>query len=233
MKIAIVGTAAFSRGTAPYDDPSWYIIGHGYWSTTVKRYDAWLELHDLTNAENIPGQVVNTNFLTDTKKPLYIQAPHPLAPNGKVFPIEKIKKMGVRNLTGTTAMAMAWAIMEMRPTLERTKKPQDWLGLWGVEMIERGEWELQRAGVMHFLDVCDLLNIQIMLPEGSDLLSHPKIYAYDKETGSERKVREYLDVARQDLLDRKTSEIENQVNIGVAQGQITILEMVERGSLNG
>lgn len=234
MKIALVGTAEFSRKIAPYGDDSWLIWGHGYWDTVMRRYDAWFDIHNFSNAKNVPGQEKNINFLTDTGKPLYVQAEHPLAPNGVVYPIEKILRLfGDRNATSTTAFMMMLAVLKMRPTLCRTQEPQDRIGLWGVEMVEPGEWRLQREGVMHMLDVCTMMNIQITLPAGSDLRRKPKIYAYEKETGSERKVREYLAVARASKDELEEEGVNHNFKMGVAHGRIAVLEMVARGSLNG
>lgn len=244
MKIAIVGTAEFSRVDAPYNDKSYEIWGQGFWSPEVKRFDRWFEVHDLDipllgSGNGKTGHEQNDNILTESPfagsgKPIYIQRPHPAIPNGVVYPIEEMLLLfGVRHATSTTAFMMMMAIKMLRPTLSRTEKPRDRLGLWGIEMIESEEYRLQRAGVEHFLGMCVTLNIPVTLPDGCDLRATAKIYAYEKETGKEKKLRLFREDSQAKLARLEDQGEALNKKISFHHGVHRALDILGRGQVNG
>ena len=108
MKIAIVGTAEFSRSLAPYDDESWTIYGQGAWQRPVRRWNRWFEIHRL---DELNGYENNLAFLTDSAKPIMVQEADPAIPNGVVYPLDDILgKFGRQGLTSTTTLMMAYAL---------------------------------------------------------------------------------------------------------------------------
>lgn len=232
MKIALVGTAEFSRAIAPYDDESWEFWGCGHWNSAVRRYEMWFEMHKL---DELQGCEKNCNLLTQSGRPVMVQKKDKLIPNGEVYPIKEMCLMfGARHFSSTPAYMMAFAIAKI--LVERQERGDNTLGrlgMWGMEMMGKGEYTLQRAGIEHFLDQCVFLKIPVTLPKGCDLRRMPKLYAYEGETGIERKHRELIEHSNSRIAQL---EMEGQVingKTGYHHGFIEAVTLLGEGRENG
>ena len=162
-----------------------------------------------------------------------LQREHPLIPNGVVYPIEKvIKRYGRRHFTSTVAYMFAVAINEILS--ERIRLDDDHigeLGCWGIEMVI--EYELQRAGVEHFLDLCVFLQIPVFLPEGCSLLRTARLYAYETETATEKNHRKLIAKSEGRIVELEEAGQGIITKTGYHHGVIDTLKLLGEGRPNG
>ena len=239
MKIAIVGTAKASRHLAPYGALQWAPPNGEIWCCggydfSVKRYDRWFEIHDrsvsLPNAmSGKTGWEMNDDVLAQTKMPVFVQEPRDGADHEEKFPIkETISMMGDRNFTSTPAFMMATAILRLRSDLCRTPEPQDMIGIWGIEMLVEDEHDDQRAGMHHFIDLCIVMNIEVLLPAGSGLIARPRVYAYEKETAEARRYRKLAESAQRRIDDLEANGQENSRRLHYEKGVLDTIKLLGR-----
>jgi len=161
-KIALVGTAPSSTA-APVDDPSYEIWGVSSRAAHITRADRWFELHRL---DGEPPEWANEwrrqlrSWIDET--PLVMFYPEPnLAKNIWPYPFEKIKeRFGTFFMTSTFSWMMAMAIDELRPT-RFSKGKNDEIFICGVEMEAGSEYEQQRAGFRHMIQLAAELGITV------------------------------------------------------------------------
>lgn len=138
MKIGIVGAHPGTRLAAPYRDEGWTIWACSFRNVgELPRWDLWFELHDPPGHDKyIAWLAKQPNLMVRTEK---VQS---LLPNAQVYPEVELRKVfGPFFFTSSIAYMLAMAL---------SHDPTD-IGLWGVGMHKREEYEYQRPGCHHFI----------------------------------------------------------------------------------
>jgi len=184
VKIAILGTAPSSVRLAPFNDPQWQI-----WACSpgtypiLPRCDAFFELHRQEAPvigrpdQQVPWLSPEYWMWMAKQKLVYMAAPHQDIPNSVRYPFEQmLQKYGYYNFTSSIAWMLALAIEQ----IEAAKKAGDVgphsIGMWGVDMAATEEYGYQRSGCQFFVQIAADLDIQIVLPPESDLMTPPALY---------------------------------------------------------
>lgn len=200
MKIALIGSAPSSVQLAPYDDPSWTIWGCSPGALPhARRIDTWFELHPLDHV-SIGADYIKQLAAID--RPVYLIEPSQAIPKGLRYPREEMtEQFGPYFWSSSLSWMLALAI---------SQKPEA-IGLWGVDMSANEEYQYQRPGCHHFLQVAKDRGIQVELPDQSDLLRAPSPYGYVFGSKMYRKLR-----TRAEELDARiaaaAAEYENKRN---------------------
>lgn len=164
MRIAIIGSAPSSAGLAPYEDPSWTIWGCSPGAIPhARRIDAWFELHYYIPEEPTRSGMVETylKWLRELGKPIYMLEQYADIPTAVKYPKQDVyNAFGPYFYTSSVAWMLALAILQ---------QPEE-IGLWGIDMAARDEYEYQRAGCHHFLQIARHRGIKITAPLQSDIL---------------------------------------------------------------
>ncbi len=221
-KIAVLGTASATLPDAPFDDPEWTIWGIGLNpETTIRRWDAWWEIHNTEEFTRDYGPHVK--WLIEQRGPIYVKQDEHKFKNPVIFPMDRIQKefpaeVEAGFLSSSTAFMLAWAIMQ---------NPTD-IGIWGVDMFSSGEYEDQRAGCQHFLIKAEDRGIKLHIPDKCDILKGGRIYSYDKETPMEASLKRKLEIFtnQRGMLQQQQMEINNKV--AVLNGSIETMNYVIR-----
>jgi hypothetical protein len=168
LKIAILGSAPSSLNLAPFNDPEWTIWGCSPGAAPhAKRSDAWFELHAWSNPALTPQY---REFLAKQGL-VYMIHPVKEVPGSAAFPLNGvIAEFGRYFFTSTPAWMIALAIQQ---------KPET-IGLWGIDMSAQGEYDFQRPGCQHFLEIAQTRGIQVVCPAESDLLEPPPLYGFSE-----------------------------------------------------
>jgi len=201
MRIAILGTAPSSVRLAPFGDSSWQI-----WACSpgtypiLPRCEKFFEIHRWE-----PGVIGRPETQKSWFSPEYVMwlaqrecgvvmtIPAPEIKNAIALPVKQLTdKYGHFNFTSTIAWMLAMAIEEILEQRAKTTAsakqaeadgqrnfcapPPDMIGLWGVDMAATEEYGYQRAGCQFFVQLAADLDIQIVLPPESDLMTPPPLY---------------------------------------------------------
>lgn len=213
MKVAIVGTAPH-RSEAPFDDPEWTI-----WACSPKnigqvpRFDAWFELHDVSNPIYCPAHLAS--FLNERHAaPVYMQERFwGSFPDAKPFPFARLtEKYGECFFTSSIAWMLAFALEQ--DDIER-------IGIYGVDMGHATEYQDQRWGCQHFMALAKARGIPIDLPPASKLATRSRLYGLEDMSPAERAMRRRVD-------DLKKAEQQNRRNADMQLGAITAIEDILR-----
>ena len=173
MKIALLGSSP-TLSLAPFNDPSWEIWACSDGTAMIPRCDLRFELHPFEFLKREP-RYQNGSYFEDymdylKSLPVYLQEKSPDFPFSMTYPKdEMVRKYGPFFFTSSIAWMMALA-------LER--KP-DKIGLWGVSMAADEEYGRQRPGFHYFYEMARRQGVEIILPEGCDLLTRPKWEGFD------------------------------------------------------
>jgi len=160
--IAIVGLAGQSRDRAPFHDPEWELWGlNSVWHQVPRgvKWDRYFELHDLTTSK--------LARLSRLKCQIYQRRNFPFTEIMEEF--DKPKPY----FTSTPAWMMAFAMLLMREEEGRKR-----IGLWGIQMEERIEYNKQRGCLEYLIGRAVERGIEIVLPKGC-LLMRGRLYASD------------------------------------------------------
>lgn len=187
MQIAIIGSAPSSIRLAPYGDPDWQIYGCSPGAYhIVPRVTAWFELHRWE-----PPVVGKADQQVPWFSPEYVQwmakqslvwvsDPTALAdlPGGRLIHWEDLcARYGHYWFTSSIAWMFAIAIDTIRADrATREGQTQDAIGLWGVDMAATEEYGFQRAGCQFFAQLAQAMDIQVIVPQQSDLLVPAPLY---------------------------------------------------------
>ena len=181
LKIALIGSAPSSVRFAPYDDPTWNI-----WSCSpgavpfVKRCNAHFEIHRWEPPNGYTGAKPwftqdYINWLAGLQCPVYAIEHLPELPNSVAYPKDAIlEEFGpyfmASSLSWMVCLAVAAGATE--------------IGLWGVDMAAREEWNFQRTALQCLLwHISDAnkhspYKIKVTLPPESDLWAPPVLYGF-------------------------------------------------------
>jgi hypothetical protein len=248
MKIAILGTAPSSVRLAPFGDPSWKIWGCSPGLYPIcPRSDAWFEIHRqeapvIGQADKQVPWLSPEYWMWLAKHPrVYMVQPHPQIPNSVALPFDALlDKYGYYFFTSSIAWMMAMAIEEIlsernRMDLEGSKHAdghRDTIGLWGVDMAATEEYGYQRAGCQFFVQLAADLDIDIMLPPESDLMTPPALYGVFESTHMAIKL-----TTRMRELQSTLAQAENALNHAMAmkhrtEGAIDDLRYIQNNWMN-
>lgn len=130
-KLALVGFAASSKDLAPFDDPTWEIVGLNQLYRHIPRADRWIEIHANWNEHVVEG-TDHHKWLAEAPIPIYMAERVPSIPNSVKFPLDRIMKQGGHPdyFTSTVAFVIALAIEEGFKEI----------GLWGIDLIVGDEY---------------------------------------------------------------------------------------------
>jgi hypothetical protein len=181
MRIALIGSAPSSVRFGPYDDPSWVV-----WSCSpgampfIRRCNAHFELHRWEPPDGYTG--AKPWFSPDYIKwmaglpcPVYMIEPVPQIPNSAAYP-----KDAILEEFGPYFMASSLSWMVCLAVAAGAKE----IGLWGVDMAAREEWQFQRTSLQCLLwHISDAnkhspYKIKVTLPPESDLWAPPVLYGF-------------------------------------------------------
>lgn len=109
-KIALCGFASSSRDMAPWDDPTWAVVGMNQLNRHIPRADAWFEIHKEWNTALVPG-TDHAGWLRDCGIPVFMtdDAVESQIPTWVRFPIEPLIAKFNDYYTSTVAHMVAWA----------------------------------------------------------------------------------------------------------------------------
>lgn len=174
-KIAIVGTAPTTFWEAPFNDPEWEIWSLNGAFEQIPRYDLWFEFHSwegMAKEGLHPGYFQNLLKAAEGGK-LYSTEAFPNHPNVRLFPKEEVKALCYRPyFTSSIAWMIGLAILE----------GVDEIGIWGVDMAGKEEYERQRPSCEYLLGLAQGKGIKITLPPSCPLL---RSSLYNEELPSE------------------------------------------------
>lgn len=200
-KLAIVGFAASSKDLAPFDDPTWEIVGLNQLYRHIPRADRWIEIHENWNEHVVEG-TDHHKWLAEAPIPIYMAECVPSIPNSVRFPIERVMQGHVDYFTSTVAFGIALAIQEGFKEV----------GLWGIDLIVGDEYFYQKPCAEFWLGVAHGKGIVVTLPSTSALCKQSHRYGYQKEPESLVKMSE-IAKRRQGLLDERHKRVVELANI--------------------
>lgn len=172
-KLAIVGFAASSKDLAPYDDPSWEIVGVNQLYRHIPRADRWCEIHH-NFLEHVVEGTDHQKWLADAPIPIYMVDRIPGIPNSVRFPIERVMHGHLDYFTSSVAFMIALAIQEGFKEI----------GLWGIDLIVGDEYFYQKPCTEFWIGVAHGKGITMTLPPTTALLKQSHRYGYQSEPQS-------------------------------------------------
>lgn len=202
-KLAIVGFAASSKDLAPFDDPTWEIVGLNQLYRHIPRADRWIEIHANWNDHVVEG-TDHHKWLAEAPIPIYMAERVGSIPNSVKFPLDRIMRQGGHPdyFTSTVAFGIALAIEEGFKEI----------GLWGIDLIVGDEYFYQKPCAEFWLGVAHGKGITITLPHTTALCKQSHRYGYQQEPESLVKMSE-LAKRRQALLDERHKKMIELANI--------------------
>jgi hypothetical protein len=200
-KVAIVGFADGHRHLAPFDDPAFEIWGLNrlHASLPGKRFDRWFELHNL---DMYADDQEHQAFLRSFPGEVYVR-PEDIGkldiPAAVPFPKTEMLEAFLPYFTNTVSWLLGLSLMMEHSTV----------GVWGVDMAQdtllQAEYQVQRPSCEYFLGVCAGRGVEVILPEGSDLLRATHLYGFEEPA----MVTKHL--ARLKELDGRKQTVKQQV----------------------
>lgn len=171
MKIAILATAPQWQ-EAPLDDPNWEVWGiSGNWEVGDK-LDRMYEIHGSSVVLNDCVTRSGYKQLAERLGSKYVVKTKLTGlPQATVFDFEKYIKKHRPYFTSSISWMLAEAI-DQEP---------DEIGLWGVNMAGDSEYVHQKPACTYLLGYAEAKGIKITIPESSELLSAPWLYAYEEK----------------------------------------------------
>jgi hypothetical protein len=200
-KLAIVGFAESSKDLAPFDDPSWEIVGLNQLYRHIPRADRWLEIH-ANFLEHVVEGTDHFKWLSEAPIPIYMVDRVPGIPNSVRYPIERVMHGHLDYFTSTVAFGIALAIEEGFKEI----------GLWGIDLIVGTEYFHQKPCAEFWLGVAHGKGITVTLPRTTALCTQSHRYGYEKEPKSLIAMSELLK-RKQILLDKRHQAIVELANL--------------------
>jgi hypothetical protein len=189
-KVAILGAHPGSRALAPLDDPEWEVwamnsMVHRDRGGRV-RADRCFELHPLAAQSERDWA-----FLRDPPAPVYLFEPDARVPGSVRYPIGRVEEaFGIWPGRPGDLFACTMAYQVALAILERFET----IAFFGVE-LDQGtprERTVERTSLAWWCGMAAGRRIEVRLPFGSTMLTHPLRYGYDYE-GEVAWTRRFLD----------------------------------------
>jgi len=227
MKIAVLGSAPSSVKLAPYSDPTWSIWGCSpRGAELIPRSEAWFEIHPWK-----PGTVHGLHYITFLAShpgPVWMIEERREIPNSRAYPKkEMLAEFGEYFFVSSISWMMAMAIVE----LEKSGDDEKVLGLWGVDMQAKSEYEHQRPACHFFIREADRRGIKIAAPPESDILCPPPLYGFDDTAPRQVKIAAKHAELKQKIRAEKSAIQAAEVRAAYFQGAIEMTEYFQRTKL--
>jgi len=162
-KIAIVGTA-HSKAFAPWDDTSWQLwsLNHTYWD--YARTDRHFDLH---HPDRIRAGGTYFDWLRgEIQRLVMLAEPMEELPAALTYPKEEIMERFGDFFTNSVSWMIALALHE----------GAEEIGLYGVDMAMRSEYEYQRPSVLYFIGLARGMDVKVTLPPYEQLFKKDRFY---------------------------------------------------------
>lgn len=169
-KIAIVGYASSSRDDAPFDDPTFDIMGLNQIYRFLPREDLHADIHENWEEDNVDG-TDHRGWIRDCGIPVLMTKRHDDLPTSVRFPIEECIGVATDYFTSTIALLIAFAI----------RQGYKEIALYGIDLVVGTEYENQRQAAEFWLGVAHGRGITVRLPANCALLKHTHRYGYQRE----------------------------------------------------
>lgn len=170
LKIALIGTAPASRALAPVHDPEWTIWACSPGNLGIPNVSRFYEIHDRKTVVDMYKEK-GLEWLRSLGSKVTVAFDIPELPEARRLPVDEIEaKHDPEFLTSTPAWMMAEAI-----GFER--EPES-IGLWGLDMAADAEYQAQRPGMKHFLELARFCQIKVVLPPNTPLNHRPLPYPF-------------------------------------------------------
>ena len=163
-KVAIVGRAG-THASAPWRDTEWEIWGMPWIS--YPRVDRLFEIHDQKSTDLLPECDGDPSWLPQAQEkykdiPVYCDPSRMWAFNKAIeYPLDAVCKfLPFPSLETTISYEIALALME----------GVDEIGLWGIHMMGRGEFQWQRPSVTYLIGLAQGMGVKVTIPPGSPLM---------------------------------------------------------------
>lgn len=197
MKVAIVGTAPQWQ-EAPFEDTSWKIWGVSGLFPAAPRINRLYEIHDLKTYEaGVKPREGFEEFALSMKEHFFCHPDLPF-PEATKYDFEKRLKHFGPYFTSSVGWMIADAILE----------GAEEIGIWGVNMAHETEYGYQKPGCTFLLGWARALGIKITIPDTSELLAAPWIYAYQPKPpvlianeDRKEKYRQNIKLAEQNMMN--------------------------------
>jgi hypothetical protein len=221
-RVALIGFGE-TRTQAPFGDEGVTIYGLNELYKHLPRWDEWIEIHDEASL-GLTDRVGPEQVLAETRAHrAWLEQPHDgktiwmqqrfcdgRFPAARPFPLAELGvQFGTllghewRYFTSTVALMLAQMIAAGRDAAWRVTEPDqavDWIGLYGIDLSSRPEYEHQRPCVEFFVGFARGVGITVHLAEGSAILQSDHIYGFERPVGEEGPVsRSRLQLRRQRL----------------------------------
>jgi len=153
MKIAILGAHPSSLANAPYRDKDWTIWACSFRNMgVIPRHDLWFELHEPLGHEKYVSWLARQPDVM-----VRSAVGKEILPNASVYPETELRsQFGSFFFTSSIAYMLALAV---------SRKPKS-IGLWGVQMAQKHEYEYQRPGCQYFIQKAWDAGIEVIAPRG-------------------------------------------------------------------
>lgn len=198
-RIALIGTAE-SGVDAPFADPDYEIWGVSARLEYVTRATRWFELHRLDGEPRAFAdgwRKTVKEFSHDVELVMFYPEPD-LGPKVTQYPTERItSRFGTFFMQSTFSWMMALAIDEMCPLGEKWEPGE--IALFGVDMEYDTEYQEQRAGLRHFIDLARVLGITITRLADGGLSYEPVPYPFWQDDPLMSKLAKRAESNRQKL----------------------------------
>jgi len=171
LKIAVVGFASNSRDLAPFKDTSWQIWGLNNLWQYIPRFDAWWEVHDPAQIEQLYGPEY-VKFLKELKKPLFMQKHYDEYPSSIEIPRKELaeKVQNGRDFWPSSISFMIATAIYMGA--------QE-IALYGIDLLGDDEYSFQREGCGYLIGIAEGRGIKVTIPDPASLLKHSYVYGYE------------------------------------------------------
>jgi hypothetical protein len=148
--------------------------------------------------------------------PVYMQDKYEDCPCSLKYPLEEIlAKFKRRYFTSTPAYMVAMALYEGFEEIR----------LFGIDMSVGTEWGIEKPCMEYWLGRADGMGVDLILPDGSDLLKGHFLYGFEEETRDA-----FIDKAKAKLAQareqKKEAENKFYVNIGLEEAWSSILREI-------
>lgn len=215
-KMAICGFAQGSAQLAPFNDPTWEIVGLNQLYRFIPRADRWFDIHTNWDEHVVEG-TDHRKWLAEAPIPIYMVDRVEGIPNSVRYPIERVMDGHPDYFCSTVAYGIALAIAE----------GFEEIGLFGIDLVVGSEYIHERPNAEFWIGVAHAKGIKVTIPPTSALCKQSHRYGYQVEPESLVRFSE-LQKRHKALLDQRHKAMIELANIdGAAQDVQMWLELAD------
>lgn len=195
-KVCLLGTSNTWK-QAPFGDTSIEIwaLNDMYDIVDVARISRWFEIHGAESIAQSRSRITDLSHEDELKKlamPVYMQDVCGI-PSSVRYPLEEIAGKFRQFFKSTLDYMIALALFEGYEEIH----------IYGVDMSDNEEYRNQRASMLYWIGRAEGMGVNIVLPEGCDLMKSYFRYGYDDEKQDDLIVKAKAKSAE---LDRNSKE---------------------------